>query len=113
MISTLKRKINVVDSLTSTSAVDALSANQGKVLNEKIQSLINHATISDTNTDAGGSLPLYGNISCVISAKCSGGYMAIPFYYEPNDRWYLKIAESQYPYSQKPSTTVTAEYWYI
>ena len=36
MISTLKRKINVVDSLTSTSAVDALSANQGKVLNEKI-----------------------------------------------------------------------------
>ena len=49
MISILKRKINVVDSLTSTSAVDALSANQGKVLNDQIKAQIICRTFTFTD----------------------------------------------------------------
>lgn len=36
---TIEREPEVIDNLTSTSTIDALSANQGKVLNEKIDAL--------------------------------------------------------------------------
>lgn len=43
--------INVVDNLNSTSATDALSANQGRELNNKIPSVVNNLT-SDSTTSA-------------------------------------------------------------
>lgn len=43
---------DVIDNLTSTSSVYPLSANQGKILNDKIQPLVDYANyfISETNT---------------------------------------------------------------
>ena len=44
-----KKGITVIDNLTSTSTTDALSANQGKILNDKITSINTYST-SETNT---------------------------------------------------------------
>ena len=51
---------NIVDNLTSTDATTALSAKQGKVLNDKINGLITRTTVTGTSDQ-------YGNISLGIS----------------------------------------------
>ena len=81
MISKLKRKINVVDSLTSTSAVDALSANQGKVLNEKIDD--NEVTISVPFTT-----------SDVEFRNCTGTIVQLPNLYRNSDWTRLRVTGS-------------------
>ena len=43
--------MEVVDNLTSTSATDALSANQGRVLNERINEVIAAILSVATNAD--------------------------------------------------------------
>lgn len=47
---TIEREPEVIDNLTSTSTIDALSAKQGKVLNEKIPPVIDSLTSTSTTS---------------------------------------------------------------
>lgn len=57
--------INVVDNTDSTSAIDALSANQGRVLNEKINSSVQtlNQLILQINANGGDIASLQGDVS--------------------------------------------------
>ena len=60
----------IVDNLTSTSITSALSANQGKVLNEKVSNL----SVNSTKPDANGNIILQGNqIPCWDSSGTNKG----------------------------------------
>lgn len=79
--------VTVVDNLTSTSATNALSANQGRILDGKISDLFVTAPISG-NTDSGGN-KIVSTSTLKVVAAIIDGYIAIPFY--NNGSTYVKV----------------------
>lgn len=61
----------IIDNLESTSQTDALSAKQGKVLNEKIQRNILTANITSTTIPAGVQTALSAKEQCKVGNKLS------------------------------------------
>lgn len=85
--------IEVIDNLNSDSSTDALSAKQGKVLNQKIADLaeckvvmadVNNVAIGNTdfNVDFGSQLPLtdYDVWDCSIQLTSGGTLYKIPYF---------------------------------
>ncbi len=62
---------NVIDNLNSTSQTDALSAKQGKILNEKTQRNVLTANITSTTTSAGVQTTLSVKEQCKVGNKLS------------------------------------------
>jgi hypothetical protein len=80
-IDTGANKTTIVDNLTSTSTTDALSSNQGKVLDEKIKAITDNlgdfvggdfAPISHKHpqSDINGLDTVVGSITAIASGKC-------------------------------------------
>ena len=85
--------IEVIDNLNSDSSTDALSAKQGKVLNQKIADLaeckvvmadVNNVAIGNTdfNVDFGSQLPLtdYDVWDCSIQLTSGGALYKLPYF---------------------------------
>ncbi len=62
---------NVIDNLNSTSQTDALSAKQGKILNEKTQRNVLTANITSTTTSSGAQTTLLVKEQCKVGNKLS------------------------------------------
>lgn len=66
-------KTTVVDNLTSTSGTDALSANQGKVLNEKFANVITQADVVNSLGSTEQKKPLSAFMGKVLSDRLNNG----------------------------------------
>lgn len=69
--------INIIDSLDSTSVTDGLSANQGRVLNEKIKAfnIIRDITGLNLNEQIGEIIIAYGNDCINKPIGVGNGYL--------------------------------------
>ena len=76
---------DVYDGLDSTSTSDALSANQGRQLNESLTALASKLRNMNVvgNTDSGGNLLFQTKMVNIISVYFPG-YICYPFYYNGN-----------------------------
>lgn len=66
-------KTTVVDNLTSTSGTDALSANQGKVLNEKFTNVVTQADVVNSLGSTEQKKPLSAFMGKVLSDRLNNG----------------------------------------
>ena len=66
-------KTTVVDNLTSTSGTDALSANQGKVLNEKFADVVTQADVVNSLGSTEQKKPLSAFMGKVLSDRLNNG----------------------------------------
>lgn len=66
-------KTTVVDNLTSTSGTDALSANQGKVLNEKFADVVTQADVVNSLGSTEQKKPLSAFMGKVLSDRLTNG----------------------------------------
>lgn len=66
-------KTTVVDNLTSTSGTDALSANQGKVLNEKFADVVTQADVVNSLGNTEQKKPLSAFMGKVLSDRLNNG----------------------------------------
>lgn len=66
-------KTTVVDNLTSTSGTDALSANQGKVLNEKFAGVVTQADVVNSLGSTEQKKPLSAFMGKVLSDRLNNG----------------------------------------
>ena len=66
-------KTTVVDNLTSTSGTDALSANQGKVLNEKFAEVVTQADVVNSLGSTEQKKPLSAFMGKVLSDRLNNG----------------------------------------
>lgn len=66
-------KTTVVDNLTSTSVTDALSANQGKVLNEKFTNVVTQADVVNSLGSTEQKKPLSAFMGKVLSDRLTNG----------------------------------------
>lgn len=66
-------KTTVVDNLTSTSGTDALSANQGKVLNEKFANVVTQADVVNSLGSTEQKKPLSAFMGKVLSDRLNNG----------------------------------------
>lgn len=66
-------KTTVVDNLTSTSGTDALSANQGKVLNEKFANVVTQADVVNSLGSTEQKKPLSAFMGKVLSDRLTNG----------------------------------------
>ena len=66
-------KTTVVDNLTSTSGTDALSANQGKVLNEKFSDVVTQAEVVNSLGSTEQKKPLSAFMGKVLSDRLNNG----------------------------------------
>ena len=66
-------KTTVVDNLTSTSGTDALSANQGKVLNEKFADVVTQADVVNSLGSTEQKKPLSALMGKVLSDRLNNG----------------------------------------
>lgn len=66
-------KTTVVDNLTSTSGTDALSANQGKVLNEKFTNVVTQADVVNSLGSTEQKKPLSAFMGKVLSDRLTNG----------------------------------------
>ena len=108
--------VTVVDNLTSTSTKDALSANQGRILNSKITE-IKTATIESITTLSSGwakpSTNIYSNRITIISASLVNNYFAcIPADIKGNWWFFVCEANANAEVVAKPNETVTIKYVY-
>lgn len=89
---TIEREPEVIDSLTSTSTIDALSANQGKVLNDKFVyeqlSFNNHAITRQSAfgayysaTEVSIAKTGYAPIACTLTAWSNISASVTPYVY--------------------------------
>ena len=58
--------VNIQDNLTSTKTDEALSANQGKILNEKIEAIPSMIALSTKTTTSGGNVVRWGNLEAGV-----------------------------------------------
>ena len=105
---------DIIDALNSTSAAAALSANQGRVLNDKIDNRIKSATISKT-TNGNGAFTIYSNntypkrklLSIVLD-----GYACRVWQYTANNNCIATVI-SYADGSRATNTAVTGWYTYV
>ena len=103
---------DIVDNLTSTATDKALSANQGKVLNDTINTLVKSKQVTDT-TNASGTISIVLTGGMVIGAKIIGvnsNRTCIPFTY--GNAWFVTVKD---PVDLSPiaNTAVTVEVNYL
>ena len=104
-------KTPVIDSLNSNSSISALSANQGKILNEKIGNLIKVTSVTGTTNGAGY---MYSNktLDQAILLRCwvanTNNVMIMPYIY--NNQWWMFCANIKWVSLNSQQLTVTFAY---
>ena len=105
---------NVYDGLDSTSTSDALSANQGKVLNSKMPKSVSFSGTSDS----GGNFILSNvpTTATIIGVHSASALFVIPYKYSGG--WALKVCKDQqngnFIYVVKlPSTPIAGTVYYL
>lgn len=111
----------VVDNLTSSSTIDALSANQGRVLNEKITNLTTYSTeeVKTGETWIDGK-PIYRKVvyvnnlanNTVKTVSCNIGANIINQMVKQNLIWYDSADKTWINNERWDSTSIRIEYHY-
>lgn len=107
--------INVIDNLDSTSITDALSANQGRVLNDKIQGLmVRDISGLNLNEQIGEIIIGYGN-DCINKPSGNGYLINLPHPTAPTryNRQYWQVRTNNSLYTRRMENGVWSDWTLI